>query len=138
MNPLNFYTHPDKLDYEKEVDPVGRDLIKQINQTDYLRTTMYCSGHFEDEDPWPWCHKMLHLDLVVINQKICEAAIKLEECRSKFYNTFGYGKVRGFTPNVYIDQDNNNEIHYLSELIVEYETKEDRQKVIDILKEILV
>lgn len=137
MNPLNFYTHPDKLDYEKDVDPVGMDLIKQINCTDYLRTTMYCSGHFKDEQEYPWMYAQMELCLVIINQNINKAYIKLEECVTKLRELLSWNNIRGGTPYIYLDKD-NSEIYYLVDLIIEYETKENREKVINILTEVLI
>jgi len=137
MNPLNFYIHPDKLDYEKDIDPIGRDLIKQINQTDYLRTTMYCSGHFKDEQKYPWMIEQMELCLAVINQNVVKASVKLEECRSKIKQLGWMVIARGFCPYVYIDKDNNDEIYYIVDIHIDYCTKEDRDKIIEILTEIL-
>jgi hypothetical protein len=136
MNPLNFYTHPDLLDYEKDVDPIGRDLIKHINQTDYLKTTMYCSGHFKDEQEYPWMIEQMELCLVVINQNIVKASNKLEECSNKVKSLGWKIHGRGFCPYVYIDKD-NNEIFYIVDIHIDYMTKKDRENIIKILTTIL-
>lgn len=135
MKPINFYTNPDELDYEKDVDPVGRDLIKQINQTDYLRTTMYCSGHFNDEQEYPWMHAQMNLCLVAVDNT--KAYIKLQECKDALWKAFGMSNVRGGNLYLYLDKDDDNKPYHISELLVEYGTKERRDKLINILTEIL-
>lgn len=133
MNPLNFYIHPDNLDYEKDIDPVGRDLIKQINLTDFMRTTMYCSGHFEDEDEFTWgqririCFSILNYDKAIDKLSIIEYSL--------FSNGFK-NVLRPVSIWDYIDHD-DNKTYMIGSIIIEYATKEERQKIINILKEIL-
>jgi hypothetical protein len=136
MNPLNFYIHPDKLDYEKDVDPVGREMIRQINRTDYLRTTMYCSGHFPDEQEYPWMKGQLNICLVALdNQK---AYPKLDELVSKLKNVFGWSGVHGGYLYLYIDRENNNKEYMLSNIIVEYgNSKSLREKAVNMIMEVL-
>jgi hypothetical protein len=136
MNPLNFYKNPNELDYEKDIDEVGRDLIKQINQTDYLRTTMYCSGHFKDEQKYPW--KKGEMTLCLLALDVTMAYIKLQTCVEALRNEFKVFNIGGGDLYLYLDKDDNNKAYYLAELLVNYKTKEERQRVVEILKQILI
>jgi hypothetical protein len=133
MNPLNFYKHPDILDYEKDIDIVGRDLIKQINQTDYMRTIMYCSGHFKDEQEYPWIEKRMELCMLCLDHK--KAYIKMMKLGAKLYISLGKLIVSN-NPYSYYDLETDT-TYWLVDLVIDYDTKEERLKIIDIIKEII-
>ena len=131
MNPLDFYTNPDKLDYEKDVDSIGRDMIRKINNSDYLRTTMYCSGHFQDEEQFPWAEGMMNLCLMALDNS--KAAPKLRVALEALRNEFGIDNVGGGILYTSAELEGN----YITSFLVEYGTKEGRQRAVDILTDIL-
>lgn len=46
-NPCFPFEHPQELNYD-ELDPVGRDLVRELNKRPWCETTCYCSGHPTD------------------------------------------------------------------------------------------